>query len=86
MNRAEIMEGLKEIYYRLYAITDHRKTLEACFKLLENENALIDKVLEIIDSRYEEYLTLTREGVQPTANMLQNSIREDVFSLRGGTE
>ncbi len=49
MSLAEIIEGLKEIYYMLYAITDHRKTLEACLKLLESENALIDRVLEIID-------------------------------------
>ena len=49
MDRAEIIEGLKEIYYRLYAFTDYRKTLEACLELLENENALIDRVLDIID-------------------------------------
>lgn len=52
----------------------------------EIKTAVLDEVLEIIDSRYAEYLTLAREGVQPTANMLQNSIREDVFALRGDTE
>ena len=51
MNRAEIIEGLKEIHDRFYAFTDYRKTTEACLNLLENENALIDRVLEIIAIR-----------------------------------
>lgn len=55
MNRSEIIERLKEIYYRLYAFTDHRKTLEACLKLLESENALIDEVLEIIDDEISSW-------------------------------
>lgn len=50
MNRAEIIERLKEIYYRLYAITDHRKTLEACLKLLEKENDVIDKIMAQINT------------------------------------
>ena len=53
MNRAEIIEGLKEIHDRFYAFTDYRKTTEACLELLENENALIDRALEIIDKRIQ---------------------------------
>lgn len=66
MNLAEIIGGLKEIYYRLYAITDHRKTLEACLKLLESENALIDRVLEIIDDEISSWEQIRDElGCKP---------------------
>lgn len=64
MNRAEIIEGLKKIHSRVYAFTDYRKTIEACLELLENESALLDKVLGIIDISIEdvEALTTGREG------------------------
>lgn len=83
MNRAEIIEGLKEIYYRLYAFTDHRKTLEACLKLLESENALIDRVLEIIDDmcRDEEAgYVISRKMVY----VLASELRDRILALKGG--
>lgn len=82
MNRAEIIKGLKEIHSRLYAFTDYRKTTEACLELLENESALIDKVLKIIDkmpnanpSYWNKCDVVDREG-----------LREEIFALKGGEQ
>ncbi|MBR0090597.1 MAG: hypothetical protein IJP92_02745 [Lachnospiraceae bacterium] len=93
MNRAEIIEGLKEIYDRFYAFTDYRETLEACLELLENENALIDRVLEIIDSSIEdvEALEVGRDGAisaeRKEAMLLEaTAIRTYVVALKGGAE
>lgn len=93
MNRAEIIEGLKEIHSRLFAFTDYRKTTEACLDLLENESALIDRVLRIIDSSIEdvEALTTGREGAvseERKKGMLLEArvIRVCVENLKGGEQ
>lgn len=82
MNRAEIIEGLKEIHDRFYAFTDYRETLEACLELLENENDLIDKVLKIIDkmpnanpSYWNKCDVVDREG-----------LREEILALKEGEQ
>ena len=81
MNRVEIIEGLKQIYYRVCAIMYYRKTLEACLKLLENENALIDQVLEIIDTQLEALA----DGKYGGASAL-NYVYEAVLALKGGEQ
>lgn len=50
---------------------------------LADDYVEVDQVLEIIDSRYSEFIGLVKEGVQPTPDMLQNSIRLDVLALKG---
>lgn len=54
MNRAEIIEGLNDIRDRFYGFKRYRETIESCLKLLENENALIDRVLEIISQERDK--------------------------------
>ncbi|MBQ6734869.1 MAG: hypothetical protein IJR00_08175 [Lachnospiraceae bacterium] len=75
MTRAEIIEGLREIHDRFYAFIDYRKTLEACLELLEKENDVIDRVLEIIEE-------LSFGGV----NINYDLIKSRVLSLRGEQE
>jgi len=66
MTRAEIIKGIKDIHSRLYAFTDYRKTTEACLELLENENAMIDRVLEIIDDEITSWEQIRDElGCKP---------------------
>ena len=90
MNRAEIIEGLKEMHGMLYAYIPHRKIfdlkiIEACVELLKNEDALIDKVLEIIDG----YKSNAKEPAKMSArtfNVLLDRMQRDVLALKGGTE
>ena len=91
MNRAEIIEGLKDIYGILYANLYFRKALdltiiEACLKLLENENDLIDRVLEIID-KWEKHLSNYADGIYVQGQkMMLAHIWCDVLILKGGEQ
>ena len=92
MNRAEIIEGLKDIYGTLYAYIPHRKVfdlkiIEACLELLENENALIDKVLEIIESAHFDLDDLARErDVYMRVSEYRKWMKKAVFALKGDAE
>lgn len=84
MNRAEIIEGLKDIHDRFYAFTDYRKTTEACLKLLESENALIDRVLEIID---EEATKMELGGYgEVHGRIYYEHIKEAVLEMKNGNK
>lgn len=81
MNRAEIIEGLKDIHDRFYAFTGYRKTIESCLELLENENTLIDRVLEIIEKTdaKSDNTSAFDFGITQACS----EIREAVLALKG---
>ncbi|MBR0090206.1 MAG: hypothetical protein IJP92_00690 [Lachnospiraceae bacterium] len=86
MNRAEIIEGLKDIYGTLYANYYFRKALdlkiiEACLELLENENALIDKILEILEGR-----DLWERREDGTMWTVDEELKQTIIALKKGEQ
>ena len=86
MTRAEIIKGIKDIHSRLYAFTDYRKTTEACLELLENENTMIDRALEVIDETYDEYARHLPIEEFGRGSCLTGQIKDAVLALKGGKD
>ena len=70
-----------------YGESSHTAMMMAA-KALETENALIDRVLEIIDKHGEQLVHSIVDGSYPeikSADILA-SVREDVLALKGGEQ
>ena len=88
MTREEAIKIIKEckekkFKYTLYTVDEYHAAMEMAINALENENAMIDRVLEIID-RYTatEPTTLSAS----THNILIDRMKTEIVALKGEQE
>lgn len=93
MTRQEAIDRLREDIDVYILCGKEKEKHEMAIAALENENVMLNKVLEIIDSHIERYVT-GRTNATDAATELRcaallaaaESIKIDVTALRGTTE